>query len=772
VTGLPNFILEKKWSILITIGLLTAFLCFFALQIELNQRPEDLIFKNDPEYSLLRAFYAEFGYDEVVVVAYSTGDVLNEESLDAIKQIENELTGLQGIDRIVTLRNIVDVISHEGSIEIVPLVGSVPQTRAEREALLRRIDENPIYRDLIISKDAASTLFDITLDADLPDKDREITLRAIESIFENHQAGHPYYLSGSPVARAGMVRCLQRDFSTLFPLGMFLLVTSMYLIFNSYICVLLSLLAVSLSVVWTVGFIYLVGSELNILSVLIPSILFIIGTSDCVHILSQYQDCRYICGSKREALLTTIRLMLLPCLLTTLTTMVCLSSLGVSSILPFQLFGIFSAAGVGFAYLLSITIIPIGLSIGDTRALSFRKPPSEILFGFLDRLYGLCRNHPFSILVTSLSILCLALYGVTKLHVETDAINFVGNKFKAVTDTIHIEEELGGIIPLYVMIDSKQEDGLKDPALLKKIEALTEFIRCQDGVDKVISASDMIKYMNFRFHDSDSTYYRIPDHRNQVAELLLMASLSDDSDTLRLFFDDLYKKTPVGIRYRYHDFYRIDKINTSLRTYLKEHFSDSSAVRAYTTGTAILCANILIPIMAGLKESLIVAALATFLVMILLFRSIKIALISMLPNLIPIFMTLGTMGLFGISLNIGTAPVAAIALGVAIDDTIHFLARFKIEFRKDQDYPQAIHRTMRTVGKPIVITSIILTVGFCIFLFSNFQFTQNLGVLISFTVVSAIFGDLVLLPVLLFLFKPMGIIKEKNSEENNPQKTA
>jgi len=456
--------------------------------------------------------------------------------------------------------------------------------------------------------------------------------------------------------------------------------------------------------------------------------------------------------------------MLVPCFLTTLTTMVCLSSLAVSTILPFQLFGIFTAAGVGFAYILSIALLPIGLSIGDTRTMSFRKPPTEMLFGLLDRLFRLCQSYKFSILVVSLSVLGLALYGVTKLHVETDAINFVGNQFKEVSDTIRIEEELGGIIPLYVMIDSRQEDGLKDPALLKKVEALTEFIRKQDGVDKVISASDMIKYMNYRFHDSDDTYYRIPDNRNKVAELLFMASLSDESDTLKRFFDDLYQKTPIGIRYRYHDFYRIEKINAILRTYLKEHFPESSSVHAYTTGTAILCANILIPIMNGLKESLLVAAIATFVVMVLLFRSIKIGLISMLPNLIPIFMTLGTMGLLGISLNIGTAPVAAIALGVAIDDTIHFLSRFKIEFSKDQDYAAAIHRTMRTVGKPIVITSIILTVGFCIFLFSNFQFTQNLGVLISFTVVSAIFGDLILLPVLLLIFKPLGKVQKSDVE--------
>jgi hypothetical protein len=199
----------------------------------------------------------------------------------------------------------------------------------------------------------------------------------------------------------------------------------------------------------------------------------------------------------------------------------------------------------------------------------------------------------------------------------------------------------------------------------------------------------------------------------------------------------------------------IQGINNRIREYLQDHFQYPSSTRAYTTGTALLWANTVAPIRAALGQSLVLASVVLFALMVFLFRSVMVGVISMVPNLIPIVMTLGTMGLLDISLNLGTAPVAAIALGIAIDDTIHFLARFRIELRKDHDYPGAIQRTIRSVGKPILITSLILTVGFFIFLFSNFQFTQNMGVLISFTVISAIFGDLILLPILLLIFKPI-----------------
>jgi predicted RND superfamily exporter protein len=339
---------------------------------------------------------------------------------------------------------------------------------------------------------------------------------------------------------------------------------------------------------------------------------------------------------------------------------------------------------------------------------------------------------------------------------ETDLGKFFGNEFKGFTDILYIEKEFGGVAPLYTVIDSQQEDGLKDPELLQTIDRFSEYLRQQDGVDKVISASDLIKYMNYRFHNSESSYNTIPNDRKQVAELLLMASMSDEGDMLSRFFDDQYSKTSIGIRYRYRELYRIDKLNKNIRSYLDSDSYFKGSIKSYSTGTTIMFANTMVPIIEGLNQSLIIASAAIFILMIILFRSLKFALLSMAPNLIPIVLTLGTMGLLDIPLNIATAPVAAIALGIAIDDTIHFLVRFRMEFTKEQNYSKAIENTLRSVGKPILITSIVLTAGFCIFLFSNFQPTQNLGVLISFAVISAVFADLIVLPALLLLFRPLG----------------
>jgi len=752
--AVARFVLRRRVPILVAVGVLTAVLAGFASQVRINQEPEELIFNDDPQYPLLKAFFAEFGYDEIVVAAYSAENVLAGGEVETLGRIGRRLLGVPHVDRVLCLTEAQDVVVRDGGLQVVPLVESPPEDEAGRRALWERIQQNPIYRDLLVSSDRGTALFDITLQTGLDSRQREQALERIRAIFS--EVTDRFFLSGSPVARAEIYKFIKRDFSTLLPLGVLLLVVSMYLIFRSFLCVLLPLLAVGLSSLWTIGFIYLVGSELNLFSAIIPTIIFIIGTSDCIHILSQYQDCRHSCTTKGQALRRTLELMLQPCLLTSVTTMACLASLHFGNLQPIRHFGVFAAVGIGFAFLLAVTLLPIGLSLADTRGLTRERPRSEFLLGPLWLLDRLGRRHRGAVLAGALGLFLLGIWGATLLNVETDAIRFGSENLRTVSDTLYIEEELGGIIPLYVVVDAGQVDGLKDPALLKRVEGLAEFLRGLDGVDKVVALTDVVQYALFRVNGDDPAFYRVPGTRGEVSELFLMAALSGEEDLLGRFVDHDYRRTSLGVRFRYHDFYRIEAWNRAVNAYLAEAFPDAGPARAYTTGTALLCANIMTPILTGLEQSLFVSMVVLFLIMALLFRSLKLALLSMVPNLIPLVMTLGTMGLLGISLNLGTAPLAAIALGVGIDDTIHFLARYRSELRVDGVQEAALWRTMRSVGKPILITSLVLSVGFVLFLFSNFQYTQSMGMLISFTVVSAVLADVIVLPALLRVFRPLG----------------
>ncbi len=745
-------LLARRYEILAALATVTLVLGFFSFRIRINQRPDELLYRDDPAYPRLQAFFEEFGYDEMIAAAYEADDVLAPGELEVIRRITDALARTRGITRVLSLGNARDIVAEDGAISVVPLLRSLPRTAEERSALKRRIEENPLYDDLLVSRDGRLALFDITLDARLEIEEREEVLARINEIFTREGEGHSYYLAGSPIGRSEIFRCMQRDFSTLLPIGMLLLIASMYLVFRSYLCLLLPSVAVSLSVVWTVGFMSLVGAELNFFSVLIPTILFIIGTSDCIHILSQYQDCRYTCRTKAEAVEETAALMALPCLLTSLTTMIGFASLAACRLGFLRSFGVYSAVGIGFAFLLAITILPVGLSIADTHGLSLRRPPSEALLGMLDRLYRLIRSRKGILLPLSLGVFLLGLYGTSRLKVETDPGKFFGKKMRVVSDMHFIERNLGGFIPFFVVLEGGTSDRVKDPGLLEGMDRVCAFIRRQEGVDKVAAASDLVKYMNFRLHDNDPAAYRVPEERQAVAELLLMASMSDESGLLSSFFDPDYAKAVIAIRFRYHDFDSYKRLMDSIHPALEAEFGPVPGVRTYVTGTNVMLAHTLDPLLQGLRESLFLAGTAISILMILLFRSPRIALFSIFVNAVPITITLGLMGLLGISLNFGTAPIAAIALGLAVDDTIHFLSRFKREYAADGNYEAAIGRTLQSVGKPILITSAVLAAGFSIFLVSNFQYTRSMGMLISFTVIGAVLGDLLLLPALLLLF--------------------
>ena len=756
---LADFILQKRYHILTAIALITLFLGFFSLRIDLNQNPDELLFKQDPEYPLLRTFFQDFGYDEMVVAAYATDDVLQEEELKSIEGITEDISELEGVTKVLSPTNAVDIFNQNGQLVLKKLVEEIPTTQEQRESLRERLEQNPFYSDILVSRDGRIAMFDITLDPNLSNQSRNQLLEDIDRSFQGHNGSGKHYLAGSPVGRAEFFRCIRRDFSTLLPIGMVLLIISMYLIFRNYLSVLLPFLAVCLSVVWTVGSMYLVGSELNFLSVLIPTILLIIGTSDCIHILSHYQDCRYTCSRKREALRRTISEMSFPCLLTTLTTIVGFSSLAVCRIVPLKVFGAFCAVGIGFAFALSITVLPIGLSLADTRPLSLPKPPSDILLGFLTRVSRLVHSRKRLTLILSGIIFALSFYGSTKLRVETDPGKFFGDKIRVVSDMLFIEQNVGGFIPLYVLLDGGQQDALKEPETLRKIDQVAAFVRKQEGVDKVVSLSDLVKYLNYRLNDDNPENYRIPDTKKEISELLFLASISGHSDLVSAVVNETFSRSPITIRFRHHDFYSFDRLATSMRPVLKSSFGEGSEISYHLTGTNVMLANTLVPILDGLKQSLGLAAIAVFTLIAILFRSIRLAIISIIPNLLPIVMTLGLMGLLGISLNFGTAPIAAIALGLAIDDTIHFLSRLRTEYSRDGDYEKAVARCIMSVGKPILSTSIVLSCGFFIFLFSNFHFTQNMGILISLTVLAAVIGDLVLLPVLILVLKPLGKVR-------------
>ena len=773
---LALLILENRIKILIAIGLLTGFFVTGFLRLGIDEDPERMLFQNDPEYPVLQSFFQDFGLDEVVIVPWMTDrDLLNAHDVTTIKKITEKLQNIEYVDTVVSLATVKDLDNETNTLGgIVEL--AYPSTDEKRSKLHRLLNDNPIYKSVVLSEDSTVTFFEITLNDEIKKSQKSLVNAAesIKQVFLDYLPRDEFSMTGSFIVRIEMYEAVKRDLSTLAPVSAIIIALATFLCFQSpVIAVVLTLSVITLSSIWTFGIIGWLGYRIHFVSVLIPSMLFIIGTSDCVHILSRYQDCRGLCHTKKEALLETIRSMLSPCFLTSLTTAVGYLSLGAIKMDALAQFGVFTAVGIFIAFILSITMIPAtlallntrSLTIGDnfeTRAIYKRLPSLDVV---LERLHNFNMKHRGTIIVVAIVLIGVCSLGLKRLHFESDAFKYFAGAFKGTYVGTQEEmnqalEKVDGLIPVFVVVETNGDKlSVLDPSVLEKINESERKIRNLADVGYVIGVPDILKHGKYRYSNNSEEEVGLPSSRDEAEQLFLVSEMLFNGDELRHLINDDRTKTVIAIRFSKHDFNSYNTLFTSLNRVISETFGDEQAqaengLNAYITGTVKMYANTFYPIKEGMKASFYLALTGIFCIVVILFRSLRIAIVAMIPNLLPVVIILGTMGLFGIPMNLACAPMAAIAIGLAVDDTLHFIAWFKYE-RKNGKYNQAIRNTVKHVGKPIIKTSFVLGVGFCSFILSKFQFSQTLGLLISATAVIALFADLVVLPALLSFFKPL-----------------
>jgi predicted RND superfamily exporter protein len=571
-------------------------------------------------------------------------------------------------------------------------------------------------------------------------------------------------MAGSPPVAAYVTKQTFRDVLTYLPFTFVLVAGSMFLVFRNYYLTVIPFVAVLVSVIWTLGLLTLLTGEVNLVTILIPTTIFVIGTSDCVHILANYQDSVYKTRSRREAIVRTVSLSAIPCLLTSLTTMVGFGSMVINDIIPIKQLGVFSAVGIAFAYVFGITLIPILLSyLRHLHLMEFKTKENPIpgrLKPVLRRLAEIGMGRSRTVLAASAVLLLVTYAGFRQLYVDTDPANWFGEESALKKSLNWVNGNIAGSGVFYICIKMADGHSVAEQSVLRNIQELETSLEAMPHVGRVLTIADVIKYLNFKFNNEEQGSFSIPEEKGAVAQLLLLASLSDEEGFLEEFVGPGHRSTVLTAIFDSSNLAFLTPIVEETRGYLKRAFPLANEV--HVTGRAILLTNLHGPLIDGLRRSLLLAALMIFLLVTLAFRSVKIGLLSMVPNFLPVAFTFGVMGLVGLPLNLFTTPFACIALGVAVDDTMHFLARLRIEFRREGEYRQAILNTMESVGKALIYTSIIFVAGFMIFLISGFQVTRNFGALVGFTVFGALIADLLLLPVLVMIFKPFG--KERSEK--------
>ena len=762
-----SFIL--KWPLLIII--LTSFLTLAALlfipKIKIDNSVDVFFNKKSKSYINFQRWKEQFGSDQVIIAAFRDKDIFTRDNLKLISRLTDEFSSLEYVDKVTSITNVNDIVGSKNDFIVRPLAEDIPVSSRELALLKKRALSNPLYVKNVISPDGTATALIIELENNPSEAGvyKKIVVENARRILKKEfPKDKKYYISGFTAIEYFYAEYMRQDLKKFLPFILIIILVILVLSFRSIAGVALPFLAIVVSLTWTMAFLYFCGFTINNVTAIIPPIMLAIAVADSIHLVSEsiYRRRNRVLDAgadKDKAFSYVVKELFVPCLFTSLTTAVGFLSLTVSRIPPVRELGIVVGAGVFFAFIVTFTLLPALIkqfnlfqSVDDRRFSGAEGQTEKILRSktdmFLGKIGKFDERFRALVLAAVFIISGLAVWGMLKIKAETSVIEYFKKTSPIHRATTFVEKHLSGVHFLNVSLESGSDDHFKQPKALEKIQQLERFLLTVPEVDKVTSVVDYIKEINKAFHNEDEEFYRIPSSKKLVAQYLLLYGASDLDD----FVDSRWAWTTVRVRLKEHSTVKLKKVIDKIRDYLASRYP--ADVRTEVLGQTVLEVETNNAVTRGQVQSLILAMVVIFAMMFFVFRSIPAGFISIVPNVLPLLINFGIMGWVGIRLDSATSMISAIAIGIIVDDTIHFLHCFGEKFKEGKDYAQAIHHTLLLKGRPIILTSVILCFGFGIVTFSKFVPTSYFGLLSTLLIFNALWADLVVLPAVILQVKP------------------
>jgi predicted RND superfamily exporter protein len=571
---------------------------------------------------------------------------------------------------------------------------------------------------------------------------------------QEQESGIRFWIGGNPFGQAVLEEMFFQDLRFVVPIMIFMVAGVLIFVFRRFLYGSFPFLVITITTIWTFGGVAALGWRLSSISELALPLLLVYGVLDSVFFLNDYRN-RAQRMERRQAILATVEAIWKPCFYTSLTTALGFASLALSSVAVVRDFGLYSAYGVLVCYLMTFVVLPLCL---DYFPISRVSPTVSSASGMLRLLGGvkdLAIRYRTLILVATVVIVALCGYGIADIVVDTDPMKL----YRPNTEIVHSEAEgrrlFGTWAALGFSLEVVGEGSFADPTLLREIEKLQRYLEGLPPISRSISIVDLLKKARQELYGGDPAFAVIPEGAREAQHLLgileafgagreVQMFLREDARRARLIaYSLLLSSRQHGALFR------------EIQTWMDQNLS--SRLKVHMTGHIQLALLLLDRILRTEIQSFSCAFLVICICLLIAFKSWRLALIAIPPNLFPVVILLAVMGKMGISLNVGTCTVASIVIGMAVDNTIHFLHRFREELDVAKDYPLALQKTIEVVGPPMVYTSLVLAVGFFILALSTFVPAMNFGFLSGIAVVGALVGDIVILPALLLWLKPLAL---------------
>ncbi len=749
-------ILRNRVLLLSVLAVITLFFGYHARKVEMSYEYSSLLPKKDPAYKDYQKFVDVFGEEgNLIIVGIQDSAFFTLEHFNRWERLSNDLSKIEGVENLLSVTNTYNLVANreEKKFKVVPTFPDSIRTQEELDKYVAEFHALPFYRKLVYNDENDSYILAITVNKDkMASKEREALVERIQEVchqFEQDENVKLHY-SGLPYIRVVNSVKIRNELYMFSVLALAICVVVLFLFFRSFKAVFVPVLIVLTGVVWAMGMLSLFGYKITLLSGMIPPLLIVIGIPNSIYMLNKFHHEFVAHGNKVKALQRVIIKIGNATFLTNLTTASGFATFVIVKSDILRQFGIIASLNILGLFVLSLLLIPI--------IFSFIGPPSSRHVGHLDnkwvnsiidRLIVITTNYRKTVYFIALGIVAIGIFGITLVKSSGQMLDDIPEDDPVYIDLKFFEENFNGLMPLEIMVDTKHPNGAVQLTTFQKIDKLENRLAEYPELSASTSLLNLLKFAKQAFYNGSERYYSVPNNREKNFILQYAQGGEENADMLHAFMDSTRQSTRISIRVKDVGTKRMEQLYADFMVEIDSIFP-ADQYDVTVTGSSITSFRGTQYLLKNLFTSL---GLAIFLIsgfMAIMFSSWRMVIMSLTPNVIPLIFTAAVMGFTGIPIKASTILVFSIAFGISVDNTIHFLAKYRQELNlTNWDIGKSVELALKETGVSMLYTSVVLFFGFGIFSISNFGGTQAMGILVSLTLLVAVTSNLVLLPALL-----------------------
>lgn len=761
---LVRFILRNRLSILIAVFIITVFMGWQGSKVRLSYEFAQMLPQSDTTFVEYLNFKQEFGEDgNVVFVGIQDSSIFKLENFQGWYDLSNKIKKIEGVKDVLCITNIPNLKKNEETrkFEFEPVFKGKPQTQQELDSLLALAYSLPFYDQLLFNTETGALMMAVTLNSDVLNSKARVDLvfqitGTVDEFMDAHNIEAHY--SGLPFIRTKTALKIQRELMVFLVLAIIVASLALYLFFRSRKAVLFPMIIVGISVIWAFGFIGLLGYNITILTGIIPPLLIIIGVENCIFLLNKYHNEYRAHGNKIRSLARVVQRIGKATMLTNATTAVGFATFIITGNSLLVEFGIVAALNILGVFLLSISLIPIFYSyLAPPEARHVKHLDNNHIRVIVNKIIYVVSNHRTKVYIVSAALFIFGILGISRLTTSGNLVDDIPHREKMYQDLLFFESNVKGIMPFEIVVDTKKPNGILQAANLERIEQLQKLLSEYPELSKPISVVEVLKFAKQGFYNGNPQMYSLPNrHERNFVLSYLPKTEQLQGGIASVLVDSSMQKTRIRVQMANIGTKDIQRIQDDLRPKIDSIFNPETST-VTLTGSSLVFLKGTNYLVKNLATSLAFAIVIISFLIAMLFNNMKMVIISLIPNLFPQLITAAMMGWMGVHIKPSTILIFSIALGISVDNSIHFLAKFRQELQlNNYNIKDAVMCALKESGISMIYTSVVLFFGFIIFTASSFGGTQALGYLIALTLFVALMSNLFLLPsILLTLHKRM-----------------